>query len=61
MPGFGYDTLLPYFYLSAHIMETKLEILERNQQFEEITHFLSLFYAIEDFYCDVVRGNMHVW
>ena len=46
---------------TSHIMEEKLKILETNQKSEDITHFYPIFCALEDFYCNVVKRNVHVW
>ena len=54
-------TMHHYLNLSAHTIEGKLKILERNQKSEKILRFYLIFCVFMDFYCDVVKRNVHVW
>ena len=57
---FGHDTLQPQSSLSAHILEGKLKILDRNQKYEDIFRFYPVFCGFRDFYCDAIMRNIHV-
>ena len=47
-------------FLSAHILEGKIKLLETLKKSEEILHCYLIFSVFMDFYCDVIKRNVHV-